>query len=44
MENAEIINLIKILGLQYKNKYETPESLANLRCGKRVAVFSALLC
>ncbi|VDD80575.1 unnamed protein product [Mesocestoides corti] len=34
MENAEINNLIKILGLQYKNKYETQESLANLRYGK----------
>ncbi|VDK88130.1 unnamed protein product [Dibothriocephalus latus] len=34
MENAEINNLIKILGLQYKNKYETPESVASLRYGK----------
>ncbi|VDN98819.1 unnamed protein product [Rodentolepis nana] len=34
MENAEINNLIKILGLQYKNKYETRESLSNLRYGK----------
>ncbi|VDL96499.1 unnamed protein product [Schistocephalus solidus] len=34
MENAEINNLIKILGLQYKNKYETPESVATLRYGK----------
>lgn len=34
MENAEINNLIKIIGLQYKNKYETQESLSNLRYGK----------
>ena len=34
MENAEINNLIKILGLQYKNKYESSDSIANLRYGK----------
>jgi DNA topoisomerase II len=34
MENAEINNLIKILGLQYKQKYDTPESLKSLRYGK----------
>lgn len=34
MENAEINNIIKILGLQYKNKYEDPESLKKLRYGK----------
>ncbi|KAM3184368.1 DNA topoisomerase 2-alpha [Hymenolepis weldensis] len=34
MENTEINNLIKIIGLQYKNKYETQESLSNLRYGK----------
>ena len=34
MENAEITNLIKILGLRYKEKYETPESLQTLRYGK----------
>ncbi|VDK31554.1 unnamed protein product [Taenia asiatica] len=34
MENAEINNLIKILGLQYKNKYESQDSVANLRYGK----------
>ncbi|VDM34669.1 unnamed protein product [Hydatigera taeniaeformis] len=34
MENAEINNLIKILGLQYKSKYESPDSVANLRYGK----------
>ena len=43
MENAEINKLIKILRLQYKNNYETAESLENLRCGKCVAVFSALM-
>ncbi|XP_030850847.1 DNA topoisomerase 2-alpha isoform X2 [Strongylocentrotus purpuratus] len=34
MENVEINNVIKILGLQYKNKYETPDSLKTLRYGK----------
>ena len=34
MENAEINNIIKILGLQYKNKYEDPDSLKKLRYGK----------
>ncbi|XP_072033901.1 DNA topoisomerase 2-alpha-like isoform X2 [Amphiura filiformis] len=34
MENAEINNIIKIIGLQYKNKYEEPESLKKLRYGK----------
>ncbi|XP_074640102.1 DNA topoisomerase 2-alpha-like isoform X2 [Tubulanus polymorphus] len=34
MENAEITNLIKILGLQYKHKYDSPESLKTLRYGK----------
>ncbi|KAL3320015.1 DNA topoisomerase 2-beta [Cichlidogyrus casuarinus] len=33
-ENAEINNLIKILGLQYKNKYNNPEDLNTLRYGK----------
>jgi DNA topoisomerase-2 len=33
-ENAEIGNIIKILGLQYKKKYETPEDLKTLRYGK----------
>ena len=31
MDNAEINNLVKIVGLQYKLKYETPESLQTLR-------------
>ncbi|XP_023932528.1 LOW QUALITY PROTEIN: DNA topoisomerase 2-alpha-like [Lingula anatina] len=34
MENAEINNLIKIVGLQYKNKYDSPETLKTLRYGK----------
>ncbi|XP_041476375.1 DNA topoisomerase 2-alpha-like [Lytechinus variegatus] len=34
MENAEINNIIKILGLQYKNKYDSEESLKTLRYGK----------
>lgn len=34
MENAEINALVKILGLQYKNKYESPDSLRDLRYGK----------
>ena len=34
MENQEINNIIKIMGLQYKIKYEDPESLRTLRYGK----------
>ncbi|XP_064171097.1 DNA topoisomerase 2-alpha [Anguilla rostrata] len=34
MENAEINNIIKILGLQYKKNYGDPESLKSLRYGK----------
>uniref|UniRef100_A0A1B6ECC9 DNA topoisomerase 2 n=1 Tax=Clastoptera arizonana TaxID=38151 RepID=A0A1B6ECC9_9HEMI len=34
MENAEISNIIKILGLQYKKKYETIEDLKALRYGR----------
>ncbi len=34
MENAEINNMIKIVGLRYKEKYETPESMKTLRYGK----------
>lgn len=34
MENAEINNIIKILGLQYKKNYTDPESLKTLRYGK----------
>jgi len=34
MENVEINNVIKICGLRYKEKYDTPESLNTLRYGK----------
>ena len=34
MENAEINNIIKIIGLQYKQKYDTRESLQTLRYGR----------
>lgn len=34
MENAEITNIVKIMGLQYKKKYETLEDLKSLRYGK----------
>lgn len=34
LENAEINNLIKILGLQYKKKYNSPEDMKTLRYGK----------
>ncbi|XP_065109660.1 DNA topoisomerase 2-alpha [Paramisgurnus dabryanus] len=34
MENAEINNIIKIVGLQYRKNYSDPESLKSLRYGK----------
>lgn len=34
LENAEINNIIKIMGLQYKRKYETREDLQTLRYGR----------
>lgn len=34
LENAEINNLIKIIGLQYKKKYNTEEDMKTLRYGK----------
>ncbi|XP_055857462.1 DNA topoisomerase 2 [Episyrphus balteatus] len=34
LENAEINNLIKIVGLQYKKKYNTIDDLKSLRYGK----------
>jgi hypothetical protein len=34
MENAEINNIIKIVGLQYKKSYDDAESLKTLRYGK----------
>jgi DNA gyrase/topoisomerase IV subunit B len=34
LENPEINNVIKILGLQYKKKYDTDEDMKSLRYGK----------
>uniref|UniRef100_A0A3B1JLS1 DNA topoisomerase 2 n=1 Tax=Astyanax mexicanus TaxID=7994 RepID=A0A3B1JLS1_ASTMX len=34
MENAEINNIIKIMGLQYRKNYSDPDSLKSLRYGK----------
>lgn len=34
MDNAEINNVIKIMGLQFKEKYDTPEKIKTLRYGK----------
>ncbi|XP_076368660.1 DNA topoisomerase 2-alpha-like isoform X2 [Tachypleus tridentatus] len=34
LENAEINNIIKIMGLQYKKKYESMEDLKSLRYGR----------
>uniref|UniRef100_A0A4W4H7T1 DNA topoisomerase 2 n=1 Tax=Electrophorus electricus TaxID=8005 RepID=A0A4W4H7T1_ELEEL len=34
MDNAEINNIIKILGLQYRKNYSDPESLKTLRYGR----------
>lgn len=34
MDNAEINNVIKIMGLQFKEKYDSPEALKTLRYGK----------
>lgn len=34
MENAEINNIVKIMGLQYKKKYESIEDLKSLRYGR----------
>ncbi|KAL3855352.1 hypothetical protein ACJMK2_014568 [Sinanodonta woodiana] len=34
MDNAEINNIIKIVGLQFKEKYEDPDKLKALRYGK----------
>jgi len=34
MENKEINELVKIVGLQYKKKYLTTEDLKSLRYGK----------
>merc|ERR1719262_241805 len=34
MENKEIVELVKIVGLQYKKKYENLDDLKTLRYGK----------
>jgi DNA topoisomerase II len=34
LKNAEINNLLKIVGLQYRNKYESPDDVKSLRYGK----------
>ena len=34
MENKEINDLVKIIGLQYKKKYESMDDLKGLRYGK----------
>ena len=34
MENAEINNLVKIMGLQYKKKYQSDTDLKTLRYGR----------
>ena len=34
MENAEINNVVKIMGLQFKEKYEDPDKIKSLRYGK----------
>jgi len=34
MENAEINNIVKIMGLQYKENYEDPMKLSQMRYGK----------
>ena len=34
MENKEINELVKIVGLQYKKKYESVDDLKSLRYGK----------
>ena len=42
MENAEINNIIKIVGLQYKKNYEDEDSLKTLRYGK-IMIMTCLL-
>ena len=34
MDNAEINNIIKIMGLQFREKYDNPDSIRSLRYGK----------
>lgn len=44
MENAEINNIIKIVGLQYKKSYDDPESLRSLRYGKIMIMTDQVTC
>lgn len=44
MENAEINNIIKIVGLQYKKSYDDPESLRSLRYGKIMIMTDQVSC
>lgn len=44
MENAEINNIIKIVGLQYKKSYDDPESLRTLRYGKIMIMTDQVSC
>lgn len=44
MENAEINNIIKIVGLQYKKNYEDEDSLKTLRYGKIMIMTDQVRC
>lgn len=44
MENAEINNIIKIVGLQYKKSYDDAESLKSLRYGKIMIMTDQVRC
>lgn len=44
MENAEINNIIKIVGLQYKKSYDDAESLRSLRYGKIMIMTDQVTC
>ncbi|MEQ2218283.1 DNA topoisomerase 2-beta [Xenoophorus captivus] len=44
MENAEINNIIKIVGLQYKKSYDDPESLRTLRYGRIMIMTDQVTC
>ncbi|CAG11670.1 unnamed protein product, partial [Tetraodon nigroviridis] len=44
MENAEINNIIKIVGLQYKKSYDDAESLRSLRYGKIMIMTDQVSC
>lgn len=42
LENAEIKNLIKILGLDYEKKYDTEDDVKLLRYGKVMIISSPI--